>query len=336
MKGREYIESRKEIILLFLLCSIMHILVLFFYGIKTEPVWYAALLYFVLMGVVGVFDYYQQRKKCKMLSEFDIKNETELLKADKPIEMEYCRLIDNLQMVMKEIEDGQCKREKEFSDFYTLWLHQIKTPIAAMRVLLQTDAENVTGLKGELFKIEQYVDVVLNYLRMDDLNSDLLLEYYSLESICKQAIKKYTPLFIHSKLSLKLDSLEYKVLTDEKWILFVVEQILSNALKYTRKGGINIYAEVIEEKGIKITRLIVEDTGIGISEEDLPRIYDRAFTGYNGRNDKKASGLGLYLSKSILEKLGHEISIQSQPGLGTKVIITFYEDTSLGENLTKM
>ena len=107
-------------------------------------------------------------------------------------------------------------------------------------------------------------------------------------------------------------------------------------MKYTKKGGIRIFARTGEEKSVKVTKLTIEDTGIGICAEDLPRIYDRAFTGYNGRDDKKASGLGLYLSKSILEKLGHEISIQSQPGLGTKVIITFYEDTSLGENLTKM
>lgn len=339
MTGWEYIKSRKKIILLFLLCSIIHILVLFLYGSETEPVWYATLIYWVLLVVVGCMDFYQQRKKYRALLDFDVKSEKNLrnlLKEDEPMDLQYCRLIGNLQAVLNEMETEQRKQEKEISDFYTLWVHETKTPIAALRVLLQTDAENVSGMKGELFKIEQYVDLILNYLRMDNLNSDLLLEHYSLESICKQAVKKYTPLFIQSKLSLKLDNLDYKVLTDEKWVLFVLEQILSNALKYTRKGSIGIYVEVSEEKGVKITRLIVEDTGIGICAEDLPRIYDRAFTGYNGRNDKKASGLGLYLCKMILEKLGHEISIQSQPGQGTKVMITFYEDTSLGGNLTKM
>lgn len=339
MTGWEYIKSRKFIILLLLLCSIVHIIVLFVYGNETEPVWYATVLYLVLVAVIGCFDYLHLKKKYKILQDYDVNSDRRLQEQvgeTAPIALQYCSIISGLQEKLKEEETIRCKREKELSDFYTLWVHQIKTPIAALQVLLQTDADNVYGMKGELFKIERYVDVVLNYLRMEDMNSDLLLKHYSLDSICKQAVKKYTPLFIQSKLSLKLEDLEHMVLTDEKWTVFVLEQILSNALKYTRKGGIRIYGEDSEEKGVAITRLIVEDTGIGICAEDLPRIYDRAFTGYNGRNDKKASGLGLYLCKMILQKLGHEISIQSQPGQGTTVTVTFYEDTSLGGNLTKL
>lgn len=339
MTGWEYIKSRKYIILLVLLCSVVHVIVLFVYGNETEPVWYATVLYLVLLMFIGFFDCHYQKKKYKMLQDYDVYGDRllqELVAEKEPMEVQYCNLISGLQEKRKEEGIECCRREKELSDFYTLWVHQIKTPIAALKVLLQTDADNVSGMKGELFKIERYVDVVLNYLRMDDLNSDLLLKHYSLESICKQAVKKYTPLFIQSKLTLKLDDLEHMVLTDEKWTLFVLEQILSNALKYTRKGGIRISAGKSEEKGVKITRLMVEDTGIGICAEDLPRIYDRAFTGYNGRDDKKASGLGLYLCKMILQKLGHEICIQSQPGQGTMVTITFFENYSLGGNLTKL
>lgn len=339
MTGWEYIKSRKYIVLLLLLCSAVHVIVLFVYGNETEPVWYATVLYLVLLMIIGFWDYHHQKKKYKVLQDYDVDSNRllqELVAEKEPVAVQYCRIISTLQEKRKEEGIERCKREKEMSDFYTLWVHQIKTPIAALRLLLQTDADNVSGMKGELFKIERYVDVVLNYLRMDDLNSDLLLKHYSLESICKQAVKKYTPLFIQSKLSLKLDGLEHMVLTDEKWTVFVLEQILSNALKYTRKGGIRIFVSKCEKKGVKITRLMVEDTGIGICAEDLPRIYDRAFTGYNGRDDKKASGLGLYLCKMILQKLGHEISIQSQPGQGTTVMITFFEDYSLNGNLTKL
>ena len=106
----------------------------------------------------------------------------------------------------------------------------------------------------------------------------------------------------------------YKVLTDEKWLVFVIEQLLSNAIKYTNKGKISIYP--LEDK-----KLVIEDTGIGISKEDIPRIFDKGFTGYNGRTDKKATGLGLYLCKNILDKLSHKISIESEVGVKTKVIL---------------
>lgn len=335
----DYVKSRKYILLLFLLCSLVHVIVLFVYGHETEPVWYATVLFLVLMAVIGFFDFCRQRKKYKLLQDYDIngdKSLQELVEETNPIATQYCRIISELQDSQREQDNSYRRREKEASDFYTMWVHQIKTPIAALQVLLQTDAENISGMKGELFKIERYVDVVLNYLRMDDMNSDLLLKHYSLESMVKQAVKKYTPLFIQSKLSLKLEDLDGVVLTDEKWTVFVLEQILSNALKYTKKGGIRIYARIGEEKDVKVTRLTIEDTGIGICVEDLPRIYDRAFTGYNGRDDKKASGLGLYLCKTILQKVGHDIAIESEQGQGTAVTITFYEDNSLGRKLTKM
>ena len=116
------------------------------------------------------------------------------------------------------------------------------------------------------------------------------------------------------KISLDFQPTNYKVLTDEKWLVFVIEQLLSNAIKYTNKGKISIYP--LEDK-----KLVIEDTGIGISKEDIPRIFDKGFTGYNGRTDKKATGLGLYLCKNILDKLSHKISIESEVGVKTKVIL---------------
>lgn len=217
------------------------------------------------------------------------------------------------------------KTTQENADFYMMWVHQIKTPISALRLLLQTSPENISGMKNELFKIERYVDVILGYSRLDDINNDLTLKKYSLDSMVKQAIKKYTPLFIHSKVHLQLDSISQEILTDEKWLVLVLEQIISNALKYTQEGTIHIFAQSITAKDTKKNTLIIEDTGIGIAPEDLPRIFERGFTGYNGRMDKKASGLGLYLCKTILERLGHEITITSVPGKGTRVALEFSE-----------
>ena len=156
--------------------------------------------------------------------------------------------------------------------------------------------------------------MVLSYIRLGSNENDFVIKEYDLDNIVRQAIRKYAPLFIRKKINLDFQPTTYKVLTDEKWLVFVIEQLLSNAIKYTNKGKISIYS--LENK-----KLVIEDTGIGISKEDIPRIFDKGFTGYNGRTDKKATGLGLYLCKNILDKLSHKISIESEVGVKTKVIL---------------
>ena len=335
----EYIKSRRNVLFLFLLCSVIHMVVLFVYGHEAEPIWYATALYLLLLFFLGIIDYLHVRNKWLLLHAYDIhtdKSLPELIRAENLEEKGYQKIVLDLQRELVQNTNDYLQRERENSDFYTMWVHQIKTPIAAQRILLQTSPENVSGLKSELFKIDRYVDIILNYLRMENIHQDLMIKHYSLEPLVRQAVKNYSSLFIQSKLSLKLDDLSLDVLTDEKWLVFVIEQLLSNAIKYTKTGGIRVYGTVSEEGDKRITRLCIEDTGIGIHPEDLPRIFERAFTGYNGRTDKKASGLGLYLCKTILHKLGHDISIASTPGEGTCVTVSFYEDGDLCGNLTKM
>ena len=202
-------------------------------------------------------------------------------------------------------------------DYYSLWAHQIKTPIAAMRLILQSEESQANEeLLEQLFRVEQYVEMVLQYLRMESESSDLLIKRYSLDSIVKQAVKKYAKSFIRKKIKLNYEDLSYSVITDEKWLVFVIEQILSNSLKYTSSGSISIYMD----KELPDT-LVIEDTGIGIQEEDIPRVFEKGFTGYNGRADKKSTGIGLYLCKRIIKKLSHTIAIESTIGKGTKVKI---------------
>ena len=147
-----------------------------------------------------------------------------------------------------------------------------------MNILLQSGELNPRELSAELFKIEQYVEMVLGYLRTEQMTSDLTLKKYDLFNMIRQAIRKYSRLFILQKIKLNLEEMDYQVITDEKWLLFAIEQILSNALKYTKEGSISIYMS----KERKDT-LVIEDTGIGISPEDLPRVVEKGFTGYNGR-----------------------------------------------------
>ena len=180
------------------------------------------------------------------------------------------------------------------------------------------EKQDAAVCRQELFKIESYVEMALNYLRFEEMSNDLVLERNSLEQLVWQVVKKYAAIFIYNHISIQLEHLDYTVLTDEKWFCFVLEQILSNALKYTKQGSVKISAE----ESANGLRVLVKDTGIGIRSEDMPRIFEKGFTGYNGRMDKKASGLGLYLCKGVCEKLGHVISVASKEGEGTTVMIT--------------
>ena len=157
------------------------------------------------------------------------------------------------------------------------------------------------------------MEMVLVYLRMENMSADLSFEQSVLDDLIRQVIRKYSRQFIIQKIKLNYETINSRVLTDEKWMVFVLEQLLSNALKYTRSGYISIYMEKKE--------LVIQDTGIGIEAEDLPRVFEKGFTGYNGRTDKKSTGIGLYLCKSIMDKLRHQIRIESEVGVGTKVYL---------------
>lgn len=295
-------------------------LVFFLYNLPAEPVVYTALLYVTIGIVFFLIDFFQYYNRHKLLQ--DLKNSITLNidKLPEPvdiIEKDYQDLIDIIYKKNVQIAYEADISRSDLMDYYTLWAHQIKTPIAAMRLILQSEeSEQNSELSMELFKIEQYVEFVLQYLRLESMSSDLVLKDYSLDDIVKQAVRKYARIFIRKKIKLDFQELNCRVLTDEKWLVFVIEQILSNALKYTKEGSVSIYMSKDLDK-----TLVIEDTGIGIEEEDLTRIFERGFTGYNGRWDKKSTGLGLYLCKKILQKLSHSITVDSQVDKGTKVKI---------------
>lgn len=230
---------------------------------------------------------------------------------------DYQELIRLLREEERRLKDDMDQRLADMTDYYTVWVHQIKTPIAAMRLRLRRqDSEENRQLLGELSRIEQYVEMVLCYLRLDSDTTDYVFREYDLDAILRQAVKKYAGQFILKKITLNYQPLGLRVVTDEKWLLFVIEQILSNALKYTVSGTVTIELE-------GETTLCIRDTGIGIDAADLPRIFEKGYTGDNGRRDKRASGLGLYLCRRICRNLGHEIWAASQPEQGTALYLRF-------------
>lgn len=219
------------------------------------------------------------------------------------------------------------EREKlnDLMDYYTLWAHQIKTPIAASSLLVGEieDKKVKNQLEQELFKIESYVNIVLQYLRLESFHEDLVLKKENLEDLVKEIVKKYAIFFIQKGLSLHLHDLDRTIITDRKWFVVILEQVLSNSLKYTSQGAIEIYFQE--------DTLYIKDSGLGIQDADLLRVFERGFSGYNGRLTQQSSGLGLYLSKKIADELGHQISIASQVGQGTTVMISFSEKKMIFE-----
>ncbi len=228
---------------------------------------------------------------------------------------DYQRILHLLLEERRRSETQMLSRYADMLDYYGLWAHQIKTPIAAMRLhLADEDSELSRKLTNDLFRIEQYVEMVMLFLRLDADSTDYVIKQYDLDAIVRQAVRRYSGEFIARKLTLRYTPLHVSVLTDEKWLSFVVEQVLSNALKYTKTGGVTITLE-------NPLTLVLSDTGIGIAAEDLPRIFEKGYTGYNGRADKKASGIGLYLCKRVCDNLGHRITATSLPDAGTQVRI---------------
>ncbi|WP_026394628.1 sensor histidine kinase [Acetobacterium malicum] len=319
---RAYLKSRIRVIAAFVLFMLVFAMVYTLYHLPLEPVVYSAELVTALAVIFTGLDwlqFYQKHQRLTVAINAATAGVGELPKPRDLLERDYQTLIRVLAENRAELISQFDNRQTDMIDYYTLWAHQIKTPISAMGLLLQTeegDRERTRAYGQELFKIEQYVEMVLQYLRLESMSSDLILFEYDLADIVRQAVKKYGIIFINKKISLELEELNCRVITDEKWLVFVLEQIISNALKYTNQGRISIYLDDRSEK-----TLIIEDTGVGIRAEDIARIFDRGFTGYNGRMDKKSTGIGLYLCQQVLDKLSHTITVTSQVGQGTRVSI---------------
>ena len=315
----DYFCYRKSIYLLSFLFVFIFCFVSFVYNAFNDAIQYATLICFVILFIYFLYDYYQFYKKNQTLTKMIDLPEvfvSDLSLATDAIEDKYQELLVKMDQIQKTILTTNEQKYQETVNYFTLWVHQIKTPIFALRLLIESQTASKNDLLMQVLKIEQYVEMALHFVKIDAMSSDLKIKHYQLDDLVHDVVKKHATFFIHKKIQLKLDAFYLTILTDEKLISFVIEQILSNALKYTKEGSIHIYLEG--------EKLYIEDTGIGIKEEDLPRIFERGFTGYNGRMDKKASGLGLYLCKRIIDNLGYKISITSKLGQGTCVCIDFH------------
>ncbi|MGN0636762.1 MAG: sensor histidine kinase [Huintestinicola sp.] len=313
----DYFRSHIKSIIVWLIICALFALVFLLYGLPVAPVLYGALLsgfFGLVFLIIDFFSYRRRRIILQRLAEEITLSADNIPLPRNGIEEEYTRLIHTLYDSLKASENEAAEKLSDMTDYYTMWVHQIKTPIAAMGLILQGgDSPEYSELSENLQRIEQYADMVLCYLRLDSDSSDLVIREYDLDGIVRQAVRKFSSQFIRRRLKLIYEPLDKTVLTDEKWLLFVVEQIISNSVKYTPSGEVEICCE-------EPLTLCIRDTGIGIAPEDLPRIFEKGYTGRGGRLDKKASGIGLYLCRRICGKLGHRITAESD-GRGTIIKI---------------
>ena len=225
----------------------------------------------------------------------------------------------------KNLKSEMLNQKDDLNAYFLMWLHQIKTPMTVSKLLLEKpDDTTNTKLKMQLMYIEQYINMAMNYLKMIDHSTDMDITEVNLDDIIKNLLKKYSLLFIHNHISLEYQSNLTYVISDSQWLTILIEQILSNALKYTENGKIAI--QYLEEKHA----LEIRDTGIGIRSEDIPKIFDRGYSGFNGRMNEKSSGLGLYLARKISERLNIQIEVESKLSKGSIFRLVF------PTNLTKM
>ena len=315
----KYLREHGKTALAFALFTAIYATVFFLYDLEAEAIIYAVILCvlasIVILGSGFARFYRDYHRRWYIFKNIEVEFE-QFPEADTLLEENYQEMLRALGRINNDHLTDWKKEQQQSLDYYTTWVHQIKTPISVMRMTLQgEDTEEHRELLAEMFRIEQYVDMVLSYIRLGSHQTDFVFHECDLDAIIRQAIHKYASLFVRCRIRLVYEPMQITVLTDEKWLLFIIEQLLSNAVKYTREGTVTI--AVSPERVLSVT-----DTGMGIAPEDLPRIFEKGFTGYHGREDKKATGLGLYLCKQTADKLGIRLSVRSEVGKGS----TFFLD----------
>lgn len=320
--------------------SCIHLLYMYLIGARKQDLVYAAVLDAILLLITVLVGFFRYSSKVKALSNAlkrPVEEQAQLPEATDDVEILYQRLLENQSIARSESESSAAIRQSQMRDYYSMWVHQIKTPISAMKLLLEVEREelgqlicddeqsqyllsdNMDSFEDELFRIEEYVSMALQYQRVSSTENDFVLEKVSVDGVIRDTIKKYAKIMIRRHIGINYSGTGQEVYTDGKWLAFMLEQILSNAIKYTPQGVVTI--ETAEEK--ERFFITIKDTGIGIKAEDLPRVFEKGYTGYNGHADKKATGIGLYLCRQMADKLGHTIRMESEIGKGTKVWIGF-------------
>lgn len=324
MRFFQYIYDKKYFMLFYIIIMTLVSSIIFLdptVKVHVSNILYLNLLCFVVLIVylISSFVYHIRRLD-------ELKNDVEVGNIPFPhtyLQKEYYNIIYNILEEKQNVVIEYLNKKKEHADYTNSWVHEVKTPIATLRLLLEfydIEKEVKNSIEEEIDSIDNYIEQALYFSRIDDFAKDYLISDYNLDELVKSVVKINKKVFISKNINIFIDNLNFNVKTDAKWLTYILNQIVANSLKYTGENGlIKIYGKSTSE-GID---LVIEDDGIGIIPEDLSRIFEKSFTGQNGRLNKKSTGLGLYMAKKLCEKLGHSISAESEIDKYTKITILF-------------
>ncbi len=318
----QYLKDKYKVMIAFCGLIICNFFMYFLYDVRMEPILYTTFLLILFVLPFALWDLRRTYQKCgrlKNIEQAKVPVTPDLPTADTLLEENYQRVIKEILQAWQNERADQRKINAERDDYYTLWTHQIKTPIYSMDLMLQTGDTAPSKWKTELLQISRYVDMALKYLQLENQYSDLCLERVELLPLAQEAIKKYSVILIAKRINIDFHDLNSTILTDRKWLLFILEQLVSNAAKYTEQGSIAIYQPTP-------LQICVSDTGIGIAAEDLPRLFEKGYTGFNGRIHQKSTGCGLYMCKKVSLLLGYKLTVSSQINKGTTVTVNLPAD----------
>ncbi|MBR2749930.1 MAG: sensor histidine kinase [Clostridiales bacterium] len=327
-----YIRSRFGVIVSGIACVLVVLLICWIYGFSLMPAVLSAATLLLLGAMIGMVGYRKYAKKHDSLEkgkafpqavaeEFSASEEVPESVEEKVdlIEQDYRDLLVNLSDELSRVKEENASSYNAMLDYYTMWVHQIKTPIAALSLIIQNmeDQKTASRLRSQLIHVENYADMALNYLRLGSESNDLQFTGVNVDEVVRAEIRRAMTMFTTKGLSVDFTPSDLEVKTDKKWLGFIISQLLSNAIKYQKTGTIHFYGDKDS------TSFTIEDEGIGIAKEDLPRIFEKGYTGYNGHNEKKSTGLGLYLVKKAADLISAQVLFDSEVGKGTKVTIRF-------------
>jgi signal transduction histidine kinase len=344
MNGLRFLEEKRYFIFMHLAMMAFVALVMF---ASPNGRYDAGDLIYTLTGCTGlaaiylIGGYLRWRSRCRVLSE-RVKSSREddwlLLPNPQTVEQQlYQEIIKKLQKRKEKEAEKYDKEQKDYQDFILSWIHEVRLPITACHMLIQNSAgkpvdELADKLEDEIRNIDHLVEQALYYSRIDSFSKDYLISEVPVHQAVRSSVKKYAKLFVAKRIRFTMPDEELWVHSDSKWLGYIIDQILSNALKYTDGLGA---IECAFEENMEEKRLIIRDSGIGIHPEDIGRVFEKGFTGSTGRTERKSTGMGLYLANQMAIKLGHRLSVQSELGTYTQMTIHFPKTVQLfdiGEN----
>lgn len=328
----EFLKSRLSVLSLNLIGLIVLLVFLFSVGNSIDALKVISVTWIIVLGIYLFFQY-KNRKAFydELLRSIDNLDKKYLISEviDKPCYLEakpYYYLLKKASKSMREEINSIKNERKEYKEYIEQWIHEVKTPIASIKLIEENNKTSTSRVVlQELEGLDRYVEQALFYARSEEVEKDYLIKEISLEECINNVIIKNKQIFILNSIDIEIDNVDKNVYCDSKWLEFIVNQIVVNAVKYRNLDSpkVNIYSNNIKN-GVK---LVIEDNGIGISEEEINRVFEKGFTGKQGRMNSKSTGIGLYLCKKLCNKLGLLISIESKGNLYTKVIITFPKGT---------